>query len=179
MENLNLISIQGKFAPTFWLKNLFEPELFNIVQSLSLKPAIVISSPARTDIIYQNHQDLSQPVLKMWCHFTGKIYQDQISNYFHIKNGTLNVLDYYFSSLDCLSRRERDFQLYQSCFRSHYQMMPAHPILTILVECDQHLHQKKSILPIKGIGINRKPLNKKINPSLLKTLGVIDKTNYN
>ena len=159
MKDLNLVSIQGKYAPSYWLKCKYEFDFCSTIEAITQKPAVILSSPKRTDLFYQSKKDQAGLFIRIWGLYLSKKITDQEINFFQVKKGTLETLDYYFSSLNCLKHRKNEFKTYKKYFANLYNQLSDHPILTTLYQCDKHLHTtntlKKRLLKFRSINKNR------------------------
>ncbi len=101
---MNLISIQGKYAPGFYFKG---DELFaceSLMKSLANDDFLVISSRFRSDILYLREHERNTSVVRIWCLYKRKEYNSTLLNRFYRSTDTTESLSEFFVRLLYLRR---------------------------------------------------------------------------
>lgn len=136
------MSIQGPKA-----RGLFVPPeaLFRfreMVAALVMDYVMVISTPYRTDILYQADTCHAEVLYKAWFVFCGHAQAQTGLDSLHLAEGKEEVLQYYFTSLGYLMSNSYAFGEYQKQFNRLWQSEPNNPIMGEISRCDKHLQAK-------------------------------------
>lgn len=149
MKQLKFLSIQGKYARGFHLNNDSIQSFRSLVESMTLSSALVISSPYRSDLLYQSDEDISRKLLRVWCAYKGSAYQEAYESRFTQAFGVEETLEFFFVKLTHLSQRKSWFYPYASQFKEIYRKEPKHELLKPLLGCNKFL--KSKYLPKVGL----------------------------
>ena len=142
MKQMNFLCIQGEYARGFRLNSDSIQSFRSMVESMTLSSALVISSPYRSDLLYQSEEHISEQLLRVWCAYKGSPFKASYSNQFTEAFGTSETLEYFFVKLTHLSRRKIWLQPYLNQFREICLKEPNHELLQPLLNCNRFLKSK-------------------------------------
>lgn len=130
---MNLLSIQGKYAPTFQLQDDMAIELKQNIEAITKKQVLIISSKFRSDLIYNDDQDRIDTFLKSWCNAVGYTYSNSVKQKFFRSTDEAISLSYFLYRLHLLKRIPK---WYEDYFKKLMN------ILTLTVNADHPLCKK-------------------------------------
>ncbi|MEL7148959.1 MAG: hypothetical protein AAFO69_21470 [Bacteroidota bacterium] len=116
---------------------------------MTLKSALVISSPYRSDLLYQADEDISQKLLRVWCAYKGIAFQNEFKQRFTHSVGEEETLEYFFVKLTHLSQHKSWYRPYAGQFEEICRKEPNHELLGPLLGCNKFLRSK--YLPDGGL----------------------------
>lgn len=126
---MNLLSIQGHFAPAFRLNTIQATECKKQVETLSQEPACIISSKFRTDILYFDEDSHVEEILRTWCKLCGVTYKETTKLKFFCSNDIAVSLTQFFYRLQLLHRMPQWHSMYYKELLSMWIENPKEPIL--------------------------------------------------
>lgn len=139
MKHTRLLCIQGKYAPTFFLKNQCAHHFRSLIESVTLSNAIVISSRYKSDVIYSADKNITTDLIKMWTTYQGIPYTDRLPEKFTSTDSGSSFLEYYFIKLAHLSMRNGWYRDYCRQFTEVCSQEPDHSLLKPIIACNQYL----------------------------------------
>ena len=107
-----LLSIQGRYAPAFQLKENAALKLKQQVEAATNKQALVISSRFRSDLIYQDTTNSLVASLKLWCEIVGYDYSDSLKLKFFRSDEEQVSLNSFLNRLQLIRSVPRWYELY-------------------------------------------------------------------
>ena len=107
-----LLSIQGRYAPAFQLKENAALRLKQQIEAATNKQALVISSRFRSDLIYQDTTNSLVGSLKIWCELVGHDYSDSLKLKFFRSDEEQISLNSFFYRLQLIRSVPRWYELY-------------------------------------------------------------------
>lgn len=143
---MNLLSIQGHFAPAFRLNKADAAELKKQVEIISQEHVLVISSKFRTDLFYYDVDDHVEEIIRIWCDISGVTYNDSTKIKFFRSRNELLTLTHFFYRLQLLFRMPQWHKAYSEELLSMWIENPKEPVLGILMKvmillnesCNEH-----------------------------------------
>ncbi len=143
---MNLVSIQGKFAPGMYFKGDDLHVCHQLMRSLSDNRYLVISSRYRTDILYDSVLEKNQSIIRLWCFYKGKDFNETWLNRFFRTVGSKESTEHFFTRLLYLKRIPTWYDLYMNELNQILKHNDG-KIATILMECLEILTEKKVFAP--------------------------------
>ncbi len=143
---MNLVSIQGKLAPGMQFKGEDLHVCHQLMRSLSDNRYLVISSRYRTDILYDSILEKNQSIIRLWCFYKGKDFDDAWLKRFFRTSGSKDSLEHFFTRLLLLKRIPTWYDLYMNELN---QILTNNDgkITTMVEECLEILTEKKIFAP--------------------------------
>lgn len=138
---MNLLSIQGHFAPAFRLNKADAAELQKKVMTITQDHIVMISSKFRTDLIFYNGGEHMEKITRIWCDIAGVTYKDHIKNRFFRSSTELITLTHFFYRLQLLSRMPQWYKMYYEQLLSAWMENPKDPILDTLIKVMTQLNE--------------------------------------
>ncbi|MGK7390186.1 MAG: hypothetical protein ACNS60_07535 [Candidatus Cyclobacteriaceae bacterium M2_1C_046] len=145
---MNLISIQGHYAPAYYLNKAEAAELKLQVESLTHQHVLVISSKFRTDLIYYG-DDYVVEILKLWCIISGTAFKESTKQKFFYSHSDLSSLTHFFYRLHLLYRMPRWHKEFYEQLLSMWMENPKEPALDTLIKITMlltELHNEHSLI---------------------------------
>ncbi len=143
---MNLVSIQGKFAPGMHFKGEELHVCHQLIRSLSDNRYLVISSRYRTDILYDSQLEKNQSIIRLWCLYKGKEFDDSWLQKFFRTTGRKQSLEHYFTRLLLLKRIPTWYDLYMKELATILSNNEG-KVSRMVEECLQILTSKKIFAP--------------------------------
>ncbi|MEP5613468.1 MAG: hypothetical protein ABJP45_14545 [Cyclobacteriaceae bacterium] len=100
---MNLVSIQGRYAPGMQFKGDELHVCHQLMRGLSNSEYLVVNSPYRTDILYNSMHEKNHSIIRLWCLHKGRDFEGTLQKFFRA-TGSLESLQHYFSRLLLLQR---------------------------------------------------------------------------
>lgn len=160
---LNLISIKGKSAQTFFLEQHVIPDFKAALRTIVAGRILIVSTKFQSDLVYNSENSNNDSILKLWAfyanaetHFLQK--QDLV-----VASGNNGSLTKYFQSLHVLSANWYQYLLYRKAFLRSLQNDQFNPITLKILDCEQQV--------LRHPHINRAPLispSSHIKPAIFK-----------
>ncbi len=163
---LHYIHIQGKSAPAFYFRNRTAQHFKSLIQSLTEKSSLVISSLYRTDILYIAEEDFSESIFKIWALQEQEFDPKKLM----CVNRRESSLELYFTSLVSLSSATKWYEAYLDEFRYACSIDRNNPILKDLKLCEQFLQESNQTIarPLSGARPNDLLPRKEVFGDLVK-----------
>lgn len=159
-----LLSIQGRYAPAFQLKNSAAGKLKHQIEATTKQPALVISSRFRSDLIYLDNTNSLVESMKVWCHLVGYHYTDALKMKFFRSDEEATSLHYFFLRLQLIKRIPGWYNGYVKEFEKVLLENPQHPLYPKLYGAMESFLQAIEKQRIKGENeVNIKRVSKFIN----------------
>lgn len=118
---MHLVSIQGKYAPSMQLKGEELHVCHQLLRSLSDNQYLVINSKFRTDILYSSPNEKNLSIIRLWCMYKGKAFDDiWISRFFQAVDSHKS-LEHFFTRLLLLKRMHGWYSGYMDVLASVLQ----------------------------------------------------------
>ena len=162
---LHYIHVQGNDAPAFYFRDRTAQHFKSLIQSMTQRSSLVISSLHRTDILYYAASDFNENILKIWS-LQEETFDPQKLQYVSQRD---KALELFFTSLVALSSAQLWYQSYLSEFRNACSIDRNNPILKDLKQCEQYLQESHSTIERPSIDNNPNDLlpNKEVFENLL------------
>lgn len=138
---MNLVSIQGPKALGYSFNNEDIHVCHQLMKGLSDSNYLVVSSKFRTDILYSSLHEKNRTIVKLWCLFKRKEFNDMNFGLFFRSIGTIDSVQNFFIRLLLLSRIPAWHQLYLHSLASAIKGQRSE-IATIVSECAQSLSDR-------------------------------------
>ena len=138
---MNLLSIQGHFAPAFRLNKEDAVELQEKVKVITQERVVVISSKFRTDLVFYEGDDKMEQITRIWCDIAGVIYKDHIKTRLFRSSTELITLTHFFYRLQLLSRMPQWYKMYYEQLLSTWMENPKDQILDTLIKVMTQLNE--------------------------------------
>ncbi len=141
MKKTHYISIQGRYAPSFWFKNQDAHSFRSLVESITLSRSLIISSIYRSDLFYCSDDDKSDLIIRIWCSFKGHHFDDHIKGKFIRADSKPDAFEFYFDTLFHLMLHPPHYERYKERLNEIQQQEKNNSILNELMQCDLHLSE--------------------------------------
>lgn len=136
------ISIQGPKARGLYIQPEALFRFREMVAAIVMDYTLVVSTPYRTDILYQAETCHAEVLRKAWFVFAGNQVASPCMDCMHLSEGKEEVLQHYFTSLGYLMSNTYAFNCYRQQFNVLKATEPENPILEEISRCDKHLQDK-------------------------------------
>lgn len=94
---MHLLSIQGRYAPAFQLKNDVALQLREQIEGLTHQQSHIISSRFRTDLVYEDDENRLEDFLARWCHTLGYPYDSAVKvKFFRSAEEDVSLSQFFF-----------------------------------------------------------------------------------
>lgn len=172
-----LLSIQGRYAPAFQLKNDAALQLKKQVEGLTHQQAHIISSRFRTDLVYEDDENRLEDFLERWCKSLGYPYKSDIKLKFFRSAEEDVSLSQFFYRLHLLKRIPNWYNAYLEKLVQLLAREGQCPLCTKLSEAMKLFCDSVELLRIKQ---GQDSLLKSVNEFVkLKHLAAYGNKNYN
>ncbi|MDN4163986.1 hypothetical protein QWY31_00655 [Cytophagales bacterium LB-30] len=136
------MSIQGPKARGLYVQPEALYRFKEMVAAIVMDHVLVISTPYRTDILYQADNCQAETLCKAWFVFAGNPSSSSCMDCIHLSEGKEEVLQHYFTSLGYLMSNTYAFGCYRNQFNQLRSAEAENPILQEISRCDKHLQDK-------------------------------------
>lgn len=145
---MNLISIQGGKARSFYLNEERRRVLYRKLRSFLDRKFLLINSPFKTDILYESEKDHNIYIIKLLYESIDRDFREEhISNFFRSDN-IKDSLENYFSRILHLSIRKEWQDQYLEELGKVVLANPNNPVLHKVIECYSHFDVNKYTIHI-------------------------------
>lgn len=142
MQHLRLLHIQGSLATSFALKGFDRINFEKNIGSILKGKITLISSGFRSDLFYENQQDQSELILKMWCKLKKQPFNKELLNRFSMRYKRDSVLEHYFYRLLLFTSNRIGFSGYCEHFNELIKSQPKSEILRAIRACNLNIIRK-------------------------------------
>lgn len=168
MKNIQYLSIQGRYAPSFWFKHYDAYHFRSVIESITLSRALIISSVYRTDIFFRSKEDQMELILKIWCVLKEFKLTSAVKNKFIRTSNEREAFEFYFDTLFHLMHHPLHFEKYKEHLTEIQLQESNNPILNELMQCDVHLSKRYKEQEVDYISLALSPsISSKKNTNFL------------
>lgn len=140
---MNFISIQGGRARSFYFENEERRKLYRILRSFLDRKFLLISSPFKTDLLYESEKDHNKYIIKLLHVEIGRKFSEKNISHFYRSDNLSESLENYFSRILQLSIRSKWQQQYLEELGKVASANPNNPILHKVIDCYSHFDVSK------------------------------------
>ena len=131
---MNLLSIQGHFAPAFRLNETAKEVIKRYVETITRADIVIISSKFRTDLIFYDQVDHMEEIIIKWCDITGHTFKESTKLKFFRSCNELHSITHFFYRLYLLSRMPLWYKMYHEQLLSTWIENPRDPLLGTIMK---------------------------------------------
>lgn len=92
-----LLSIQGRYAPAFQLKNAAALQLRQQIEAVTNRHTQIISSKFRSDLIYEDDENRLEDFLETWCESVGYPFDSSVKlKFFRSAEDAISISQFFY-----------------------------------------------------------------------------------
>lgn len=153
---IHLISIVGKHARDFYLKQACISDFKSLIRTVTSGRIMIISTKFRSDLFYHAEQAENKPILKLWALYANVKPDEFDAEHIVTSVGHEESLTQYFQSINKLSTNWLYYRQYKEVFALIFTNDRQNPVARTIVACDQALIAHPSITRGPLVDINEK-----------------------
>lgn len=137
--SMNMISIQGAAARSFYLEEVKQLQFHSKLHSMFDSQYFWACSPYKTDIIYESQSNLNDFIINQLYKLADKPFDAKTRKHFYTSEGSKNTLEAFFIRLYHFTQQKDWYESFIVQFDRQARENPANPITRHLLGCFRHI----------------------------------------
>ena len=176
---MNMVSIQGTYARSYFLKEAELLGYHSILHSVLDHQYLLIHSKFKTDLLYKASEDLNDFFVEKFLKHQEKNQDDPIGKRFYTSTGIKDTLEAYFIRLYHFKQRKDWFLPYSNAVKRELHSNQGNPIAAHLIKCCEqiNLNAFDSFNTVEPSSTEKNSLSRQ--EAYFKLMSHIDRLNFN